>query len=92
MAPGGVSGLGDVNPPQARSVTESGGDHPFHVETRGDPKGTWVNDISPNYKGEHIHPGYWTGGIAMERGGGDHQYLFEGKCLPPQNPEWFPNR
>ena len=54
--------------------------------------GKLVDDPSPNYKGEHIHPGYWTGGIAMERGGGDHQYLFEGKCLPPQNPEWFPNR
>ena len=85
MATGGVCGWGDITPPHTRAVTESGGDQPVHVKSRGYPKVTWVDDPSPNSKGEHRHLGYCTDRIATEGGGSDHWNLPEDKCLHPQS-------
>ena len=51
--------------------------HSFHVASQGDLEGTRGVYTSSNFKGEHIHPGYWNIGIAVECGGGGHQHPHE---------------
>ena len=88
MALGGISGWGDVKPPQAEVVTESGGDHSVHVEAQGDTEVTRVGDNISNYKGEHGHLGYWPVPISVEIGGGYHRNPPKGKCRPPLFSAW----
>ena len=83
---------GASTPLKAGAVVEYGGYHSVHVATWGDPEGTRVEDLSPNYKGEHGHPGYLPVGIAVEGDGGNHLHLSEGNCPPPQRPIWVPLR
>ena len=83
---------GASTPLKAGAVVEYSGYHSVHVATWGDPEGTRVEDLSPNYKRENVHMGYWPDEIAMECDGGDHIHPPEGKCPPPQCPAWVPHR
>ena len=73
-------------------MVEDGGYNPVHVEARGYPKGTRVEDYITNFKGENGHLGYWPSGIAMEGGGGYHKQTPVGKCIPTRRPAWVLNR
>ena len=68
----GVPGREGFRHPQAGAVAEASGDNPINVLARGDPDGYRFDDPIPDLQGEHKHLGYWTVGIAMEGGAGNH--------------------